>query len=145
MCNRYRLTAKQADVVATFGIRPPRQVDQTSSVGDVLLTAQKTPFHGAVLVHDRTGRRLERMACGVPTQAPGERDASGWLTKCATNVRNPPSGRWRPMRTMFSRRRLMPFMSLPEHGAPSGENGVRPPPPVQLPIRPVPTFGGIWR
>jgi putative SOS response-associated peptidase YedK len=29
MCNRYRLTAKQADVAATFGIRRPYEPDET--------------------------------------------------------------------------------------------------------------------
>ena len=48
MCNRYRLTAKQAEVMATFGIRPPYEPDETFPAGDIFPTGNKTPFYGAV-------------------------------------------------------------------------------------------------
>ena len=41
MCNRYRLTAKQAEVAATFGIRAPYEVDETFPVGDIFLMGKR--------------------------------------------------------------------------------------------------------
>jgi len=46
MCNRYRLTAKQAEVAATFGIRTPYEVEETFPIGDIFPTGKKTPFYG---------------------------------------------------------------------------------------------------
>ena len=64
MCNRYRLTAKQAEVAATFGIRSPYEPDETFPVGDVFPTGKKTPFYGAVIVQVGDDRRIERMDGG---------------------------------------------------------------------------------
>lgn len=44
MCNRYRLTVKQADLAATFGIRHPYEPDETFPAGDIFPTGNKTPF-----------------------------------------------------------------------------------------------------
>jgi len=64
MCNRYRLTAKQAEVAATFGIRPPCEVDETFPTGDIFPTGKKTPFYGTVVVQDGDERRIERSTAG---------------------------------------------------------------------------------
>lgn len=104
MCNRYRLTAKQAEVMATFGIRPPFEPDETFPAGDIFPTGKKTPFYGAVVVKDGDDRRLERMEWGVPTQVPSKRDPSVKLTKYVTNVRNLSSSFWRSMLTTPARR-----------------------------------------
>lgn len=56
MCNRYRLTAKQAQVAETFGIRPPYEVDETFPNGDIFPTGKKTPFYGAVIVQEGDDR-----------------------------------------------------------------------------------------
>ena len=64
MCNRYRLTAKQAEVAATFGVRLPYAPDETFPAWDIFPTGKKTPFFGAVIVQDGDDRRLERMEWG---------------------------------------------------------------------------------
>ncbi|WP_164523921.1 SOS response-associated peptidase [Sphingomonas sp. ABOLH] len=74
MCNRYRLTTKQAEVAATFGIRLPYEVDETFPTGDIFPTGKKTPFYGAVVVQDGDDRRIEPMEWGVPTQVPSKRN-----------------------------------------------------------------------
>ena len=50
MCNRYRMTAKEADLAVTFGIRPPYERDEEYPVGDIFPTGEKTPFYGKVIV-----------------------------------------------------------------------------------------------
>ena len=95
MCNRYRLTAKQAEVAATFGIRPPYEPDETFPVGDVFPTGKKTAFHGAVIVQDGADRKLEQMEWGVPTQVPSRQNPAARLTRYVTNVRNLSSSFWR--------------------------------------------------
>lgn len=56
MCNRYRLTAKQAEVAATFGIRAPYEIDETFPTGDIFPTGTKTPSHGSSQVKRLCGR-----------------------------------------------------------------------------------------
>jgi putative SOS response-associated peptidase YedK len=73
MCNRYRLTAKQAELMATFGIRPPYEPDETFPAGEIFPTGKKTPFYGAVIMKDGDDRRLECTEWGVPTQVPSKR------------------------------------------------------------------------
>lgn len=41
MCNRYRLTAKQAEVAATFGIHAPYEIDETFPAGDIFPTGKR--------------------------------------------------------------------------------------------------------
>ena len=74
MCNRYRMTAKQADLAATFGVYPPYGEDQTLPVGDIFPTGTKTPSYGTVIIQDGAERTIERMEWGVPTQVPSKRD-----------------------------------------------------------------------
>ena len=104
MCNRYRLTAKQAEVAATFGIRPPYEPDETFPPADIFPTGNKTPFYGTVIVQDGAERRIERMEWGVPTYVPSKRDPSVKLTKYVTNVRNLSSPFWRSMLTTTPQR-----------------------------------------
>jgi len=126
MCNRYRLTAKQAEVVATFGIRPPYEIDETFPTGDIFPTGKKTPFYGAVVVQDGYDRRIERMEWGVPTQVPSKRDPATKLTKYVTNVRNLTSSFRRSMLTTPARRCLVPVTSFSEYGLAPGEDGKKP-------------------
>lgn len=113
MCNRYRLTAKQVEVAATFGIRPPYEVDETFPTGDIYPTGKKTPFYGIVVVQDGDERRIERMEWGVPTQVPSKRDPATKLTKYVTNVKSLSSSFWRSMLTTPARRCLVPVTSFP--------------------------------
>ncbi|MFG6284821.1 SOS response-associated peptidase family protein [Sphingomonas sp. S6] len=145
MCNRYRLTAKQAEVAATFGIRTPYEVEETFPIGDIFPTGKKTPFYGAVVVQDGDDRRLERMEWGVPTQVPSKRDPTVKLTKYVTNVRNLSSSFWRSMLTTPARRCLVPVTSFSEYGLAPGEDGKKPLHWFDVPSRPVFAFAGIWR
>jgi putative SOS response-associated peptidase YedK len=126
MCNRYRMTAKQAELATTFGIRPPYAEDETFPVGDIFPTGTKTPFYGSVIVQDGADRRLERMEWGVPTQVPSKRDPSVKLTKYVTNVRNLSSSFWRSMLTTPARRCLVPVTAFSEYGVAPGEDGKKP-------------------
>lgn len=88
MYNRYRMTARQADLAATFGIRAPYDPDESYPPGDIFPTGTKTPFYGAVIRQDGVERRIERMEWGLPVQLPSKRDPSVKQTKYVTNVRN---------------------------------------------------------
>lgn len=145
MCNRYRMTAKQGELAATFGIRPPYEEDETFPVGDIFPTGTKTPFYGSVIVHDGATRHLERMEWGVPTQVPSKRDPSIKLTKYVTNVRNLSSSFWRSMLTTPSRRCLVPVTAFSEYGVAPGEDGKKPLHWFDVPSRPIFAFAGIWR
>jgi len=126
MCNRYRLTAKQVDVAATFGICPPYEADENFPAGGIFPTGKKTPFYGAVIVQDGDDRRIERMEWGVPTQVPSKRDPATKLTKYVTNVRNLTSSFWRSMLTTPAQRCLVPVTSFSEYGLQPGEDGKKP-------------------
>jgi putative SOS response-associated peptidase YedK len=145
MCNRYRLTAEQAEVAAAFGIRLPSNVDTVFPSGDIFPTGKKTPFHGVVIVQDGDGRRIERMEWGVPTQVPSKRDPSARLTKYVTNVRNLSSSFWRSMLVTPARRCLVPVTSFSEYGSVPGEDGKKPLHWFDIPSRPIFAFAGIWR
>ena len=139
----YRLTAKQAEVMATFGIRPLYAPDETFPVGDIFPTGNKTPFYGAVIVKDGDERRLERMEWGVPTQVPSKRDPSVKLTKYVTNVRNLSSGFWRSMLTTPASRCPVPVTSFSQYGIAPGEDGKKPLHWFDVPSRPIFAFAGI--
>ena len=141
MCNRYRLTAKQAEIAVTFGIRPPYEPDETYPAPDIFPTGTKTPFYGQVVVQDGVDRKIERMEWGVPTQ----RDPAVKLTKYVTNVRNLSSNFWRSMLTTPARRCLVPVTAFSEFGIAPGEDGKKPLHWFDVPSRPIFAFAGIWR
>ena len=145
MCNRYRMTAKQADLAATFGVYPPYGEDQTFPVGDIFPTGTKTPSYGTVIIQDGAERTIERMEWGVPTQVPSKRDPVVRLTRYVTNVRNLSSSFWRSMLTTPARRCLVPVTSFSEYGATAGADGKKPLHWFDMPSRPVFAFAGIWR
>lgn len=145
MCNRYRLTAKQAEIAATFGIRPPYEPDETYPAPDIFPTGNKTPFYGQVIVQDGDDRKIELMEWGVPTQVPSKRDPAVKLTKYVTNVRNLSSSFWRSMLTTPSRRCLVPVTAFSEFGIAPGEDGKKPLHWFDVPSRPIFAFAGIWR
>ena len=145
MCNRYRMTAKEADLAVTFGIRPPYDRDEEYPVGDIFPTGKKTPFYGKVIVQDGGERKLERMEWGVPTQVPSARDPAVKLTKYVTNVRNLNSSFWRSMLMTPARRCLVPVTAFSEYGLAPGEDGKKPLHWFDVPSRPIFAFAGIWR
>ena len=142
MCNRYRLTAKQAEIAATFGIRPPYEPDETYPVPDIFPTGKKTPFYGQVVIQDGADRKIERMEWGVPTQVPSKRDPAVKLTKYVTNVRNLSSSFWRSMLTTPGRRCLVPVTAFSEFGIAPGEDGKKPLHWFDVPSCLIPRFDG---
>jgi putative SOS response-associated peptidase YedK len=145
MCNRYRLTAKQAEIAAAFGAYSPYAPDETFPVPDIFPTGNKTPFYGKVIVQSGSERTIERMEWGVPTQVPSKRDPAIKLTKYVTNVRNLSSSFWRSMLTNPAQRCLVPVTSFSEYGIAPGEDGKKPLHWFDVPSRPIFAFAGIWR
>jgi putative SOS response-associated peptidase YedK len=145
MCNRYRLTAKQAEIAAAFGAYSPYAPDETFPVPDIFPTGNKTPFYGTVIVQSGSERTIERMEWGVPTQVPSKRDPAIKLTKYVTNVRNLSSSFWRSMLTNPAQRCLVPVTSFSEYGIAPGEDGKKPLHWFDVPSRPIFAFAGIWR
>ena len=145
MCNRYRLSEKQAGVARTFGIRPPYEPDESYPPGEVFPTGSKTPAYGTVVVMEGGERRLARMEWGVPTLVPSKRDQAIKLTKYVTNVRNLSSPFWRSMLTTPARRCLVPVTSFSEYGQTAGDGGRKPLYWFEVPSRPIFAFAGIWR
>ncbi|TVV76917.1 SOS response-associated peptidase [Sphingomonas solaris] len=145
MCNRYRLTAQQAEIAATFGVALPFMPDVTFPVGDIFPTGKKTPAYGLVIIEEDSVRRVEPMEWGVPTQVPGKRDPDVRLTKYVTNVRNLSSPFWHSMLTAPARRCLVPVTSFSEYGQEAGGNGRKPLHWFDVPSRPLFAFAGIWR
>ena len=64
MCNRYRLSAKQADVMRACGFEPPYPEDETYPVPrEIFPTGKKTARHGLVVRRSAQGNRpLEPIA-----------------------------------------------------------------------------------
>ena len=145
MCNRYRLTAKQAEIAAAFGVYSLYAPDETFPVPDIFPTGNKTPFYGTVIVQSGSERTIERMEWGVPTQVPSKRDPAIKLTKYVTNVRNLSSSFWRSMLTNPAQRCLVPVTSFSEYGIAPAEDGKKPLHWFDVPSRPIFAFAGIWR
>ena len=145
MCNRYRLSEKQAGLARTFGMRPPYEPDETYPPGEIFPTGSKTAAYGSVIVMDGGERRLARMEWGVPTLVPSKRDPAVKLTKYVTNVRNLASPFWRSMLTVPARRCLVPVTAFSEYGQVAGTDGRKPLHWFDVPSRPVFAFAGIWR
>ena len=145
MCNRYRMTARQADLAATFGIRAPEEPEESYPPGDIFPTGAKTPFYGAVIRQDGAELRIERMEWGLPVQLPSKRDPSVKQTKYVTNVRNLSSSAWRSMLATPARRCLVPVTAFSEYGQVPGEDKRKPLHWFDVPSRPIFAFAGIWR
>jgi len=145
VCNRYRMTAKEADLAVTFGIRPPYESDEVYPATDIFPTGKKTPFHGKVILREGSDRKVELMEWGVPIQVPSASDPSVKLTKYVTNVRNLNSSFWRSMLTTPGRRCLVPATAFSEFGIVPGEDGKKPLHWFDVPSRPIFAVAGIWR
>ena len=95
MCNRYRMTAKQAELALRYGIEPIYPEDVT------LPPPELFPKRPAWVVREDGGRRvLDVASWGFPRQMPGKRidKATGkpvMIATQVTNVRNYASGFWR--------------------------------------------------
>ncbi|WP_082441958.1 SOS response-associated peptidase [Sphingomonas sp. Leaf33] len=145
MCNRYRMSASQADLARRYGIEVPYPEDESYPPGELF------PDKPAWVVREEEGRRiLDVMSWGVPTQVPGKRidkvtGKPAMLTKSVTNVRNLNSPFWRSMLDKPSQRCLVPVTTFSEYGQVRGEDGRLPLHWFDVPSRPIFSFAGIWR
>lgn len=145
MCNRYRMSASQADLARRYGIAVPYPEDESYPPGELF------PDKPSWVVREEEGQRiLDVMSWGVPTQVPGKRvdKATGkpvMLTKSVTNVRNLSSPFWRSMLDKPAQRCLVPVTTFSEYGQVRGDDGKLPLHWFDVPSRPIFSFAGIWR
>ncbi len=136
MCNRYRMSAKDAELATRYGVTLPYEPDETYPPGEIF------PKKPAFVVREFGGaRRLDVMSWGFPHQVPG---ASGkTLAKQVTNVRNYTSSFWRSALVNPEGRCLVPVTAFSEYGP--GQPGKLPLYWFDVPSRPIFTFAGVWR
>lgn len=145
MCNRYRMSASQADLAKRYGIAVPYPEDESYTPSELF------PDKPAWVVRQQDGHRIvDVMAWGVPTQVPGKRidKETGkpvLLTKSVTNVRNLASPFWRSMLNRPDQRCLVPVTMFSEYGQQRGSDGKLPLVWFDVPSRPIFSFAGIWR
>lgn len=136
MCNRYRMSAKQAELARSYGIKPPYPEDVT------LPPPELFPKRPAWVVREEAGgRRIDVMRWGFRhfvTGASGKR-----IEKQVTNVRNYTSPFWRSALASPERRCLVPVTSFSEYGP--GPVGAKPLYWFSMPSRPLFSFAGVWR
>lgn len=145
MCNRYRMTAKQAELAARYGVEPIYPEDATFPPPELF---PDRPAWVARQVDDI--RRLDTMVWGFPHKVPGKRidKVTGkpvLLDKKVTNVRNYTSPFWRSALANPERRCLVPFTAFSEYGQTRGEDGKLPLHWFDVPSRPIVSFAGVWR
>lgn len=143
MCNRYRMTAKQAELAARYGVDAIYAEDATFPPPELFPDREAW-----VIRHDDNGRRLDTMSWGVPRKVPGKRidKVTGkpvLLDTKVTNVRNYTSPFWKSALANPERRCLVPFTSFSEYGP--GPMGKRPLFWFDVPSRPIVSFAGVWR
>lgn len=126
MCNRYRMTARQAELALQFGTEV--QEDLIFPTGDLF------PKRQGLVIRDDGRRLVEAMTWGFPP--PGTSKAP------VTNVRNLASSFWRTALGRPDRRCLVPVTSFCEW---EGETGSKIDRWFSLPAAPVFAFAGVWR
>lgn len=131
MCNRYRVTANQAELATRYGIALPFPPDEQAPPPELF---PKKPAY--VVRHEEGARLLDVMMWGVPLQIRGA------AAKPVTNVRNLTSSFWRSMLTQPERRCLVPFTEFCEWEGEKGEKIARW---FSVPSQPITSFAGIWR
>ena len=136
MCNRYRVTADDAALIARYGLSPLGEFEK-------LPPPEMFPKKPAYVVRrdDNGTRRLAVMAWGFPHTV---KTKTGKLVeKPVTNVRNLSSSFWRSALATPGRRCLVPVTSFSEYGP--GEPGKLPLHWFDVPSVPIFSFAGIWR
>ena len=129
MCNRYRMTARQAELMARYGVAAPYPEDLTIPPPELF------PKRPAWVVCEEDGvRTLDVMSWGFP---PPTGNAP------VTNVRNLKSPFWRTTLINPVLRCLVPFTAFSEYGP--GPTGKRPLFWFDVPSQPIVSFAGIWR
>jgi putative SOS response-associated peptidase YedK len=143
MCNRYRKTAKQAELAARYGVDAIYPEDVTFPLPELF------PDRDAWVIRQETGSsHLGTMTWGFPRKVPGKRidKVTGepmLLDTKVTNVRNYTSPFWKSALANTDRRCLVPFTSFSEYGP--GPTGKRPLFWFDVPSRPIVSFAGVWR
>ncbi|MCC2976384.1 SOS response-associated peptidase [Sphingomonas sp. PL-96] len=138
MCNRFRMTARQAELAARYGVEPPYPSDITIPPPELF------PKRAACVVRPHSidgGRSLDAMAWGFPRSVMGARGQP--VETQVTNVRNLDSPFWRTALSRPLQRCLVPVTSFSEYGP--GPKGARPLFWFDVPSRPIFSFAGIWR
>lgn len=136
MCNRYRMSAKQAELVTRYGGNPIYPEDVTIPPTELF------PKRPAWVVRQHDGARvLDVMAWGFPHIVTGKSGKP--IAKQVTNVRNYASPFWRSALKNPERRCLVPFTAFSEYGP--GEPGKLPLHWFDVPSRPIVSFAGVWR
>ena len=136
MCNRYRMTAKQAELARRYGIEPIYPEDLTVPPPELF------PNRPAWVVRDLSGPVLEVMSWGWPRTLPGKRPGTTIKTQ-VTNVRNLSSPMWRSALAKPGLRCLVPVTAFSEYG--DGPKGAKPLFWFDVPSRPIFSFAGIFR
>lgn len=135
MCNRYRMSAKQAETARRYGIEPPYAEDVTIPPPELF-----PDRIGWMVRSGGSGRVLDTASWGFPTKVRG---ASGkMLDKRVTNVRNLASPFWRSALVNPERRCLVPVTEFCEW---SGAKGAKQEHWFSLPSQPIFSFAGVWR
>lgn len=127
VCNRYRLSAEEAEIAATFGV----VISEDLSLPPGELFPKRT---GVVLRRDVEPLMLDAMSWGLPPPASARSPI--------TNVRNLDSPFWRTLLARPANRCLVPVTSFCEW---SGEKGAKVENWFSLRDRPIFAFAGVWR
>lgn len=131
MCNRYRMTASQAEIALRFGIDP----DLIMPEPERLPPPELFPKREAYVVREEAGKRmLDIMSWGFPP--PGSSKAP------VTNVRNLASPFWRSALRRPDRRSLVPVSEFCEW---EGEKGAKVARWFNVQDAPLFAFAGVWR
>lgn len=144
MCNRFRMTAAQADLAARYGVDPIYPEDASYP------TPELFPDKAAWIVRQDGSRVLDTMAWGFPHKVPGKRidKVTGKLVlldKKVTNIRNYTSPFWRSALANPERRCLVPFTAFSKYGQIRGADGKLPLHWFDVPSRPIVSSAGVWR
>jgi putative SOS response-associated peptidase YedK len=134
MCNRFRMTAKQAELAARFGVEPIFPADE------VFPPPELFPKRMGWVVREEDGRHfLDVMQWGVPLTMKGPK---GPVTKPVTNVRNLTSPFWKSTIGKPTFRCLVPVTDFCEW---EGETGSKRERWFSVPSRPIFAFASVWR
>jgi putative SOS response-associated peptidase YedK len=131
MCNRYRMSAKQAELAQRFGIDPALIMPEPEPLPPPELFPKRT---GWVVRQEGGARVLDTMTWGFPPPQAGRVPV--------TNVRNLSSPFWRGTLKRQDRRCLVPVTDFCEW---SGEKGSKREHWFSLPAEPIFAFAGVWR
>lgn len=135
MCNRYRMTAKQAELAARFGVETIYEPDESFPPPELF------PKRMGWVVREDGGRRvLDVMQWGVPLHMKGARGQP--IVKNVTNVRNLTSPFWKSTIGKPDFRCLVPVTDFCEW---EGETGSKQERWFSVPSRPIFAFAGVWR